>query len=170
MEAEWTLNLYLLLQRPHPSLQAAGLAPIKCAMATFSLCSNVTTGLLTGMIKNIPYLASCFTWGSVATCSAGLLKYAVLSISMAWGIKATLLCAHGPTILTNPEPCSTVRTFSPPAPRVHSNQAHPRRVSMPSCNDSDYNGLFQYIKIHPHGRLNFDLPFQEAWLQPSRTN
>ena len=24
------------------------------------------------------------------------------------------------------------------------------------------NGLFQYIKIHPHGRLNFDLLHQEA--------
>ena len=30
-----------------------------------------------------------------------------------------------------------VRTFSP-VPRVHSNQAHPRHVSMPSCNDTDY--------------------------------
>ena len=29
------------LQRPHPSKQPTALAPTKCAMATFSLCSNV---------------------------------------------------------------------------------------------------------------------------------
>ena len=28
--------------------------PTKCAMATFSLCSNVVTGLLTGMTNNRP--------------------------------------------------------------------------------------------------------------------
>ena len=28
------------------------------------------------------------------------------AVAMARGIKATLLCAHGPTVLTNPEPCS----------------------------------------------------------------
>ena len=61
-------------------------------------------------------LASCFVQGSVASasvCSAGLSKHTALSrrsfdnvslaLTMAWGI---LLCAHGPTILTNPEPCS----------------------------------------------------------------
>ena len=31
---------------------------------------------------------------------------ASLAVAMALGIKATLLCAHGPTVLTNPEPCS----------------------------------------------------------------
>jgi hypothetical protein len=33
--------------------------------------------------------------------------------------EATLLCAHGPTVLTNPEPCRSeaVRTFSPPTRR-----------------------------------------------------
>ena len=38
-----------VLQGPHPSLQAPALVPTKCAMATFSLCSNVATRLLTGM-------------------------------------------------------------------------------------------------------------------------
>ena len=63
-------------------------------------------------------LASRFTRGLVAsasTCSAGLSKRTALSrqsfdnvslaLAMAWGIKATL-GAHGPTVLTNPEPCS----------------------------------------------------------------
>ena len=58
---------------------------------------------------------------------------ASLAVAMARG---TLLCAHGPTVLTNPEPCSA--DFSLPAPCVHSNRAHQRRVSMPSCNDTDY--------------------------------
>ena len=31
---------------------------------------------------------------------------ASLAVAMARGIKATLLCAYGPTVLTNPEPCS----------------------------------------------------------------
>ena len=35
------------LERPHPLAKQE--APTKCAMATFSLCSNVVTRLLTGM-------------------------------------------------------------------------------------------------------------------------
>ena len=35
---------------------------------------------------------------------------ASLAVAMARGIKATLLCAHGPTVLTNPEPCSASRS------------------------------------------------------------
>ena len=35
---------------------------------------------------------------------------ASLAVAMARGIKATLLCAHGPTVLTNPEPCSAARS------------------------------------------------------------
>ena len=31
---------------------------------------------------------------------------ASLAVAMARGIKATLLFAHGPTVLTNPGPCS----------------------------------------------------------------
>ena len=31
--------------------------PTKCAMATFSLCPNIVTGLLTGMTKNRPRLS-----------------------------------------------------------------------------------------------------------------
>ena len=31
---------------------------------------------------------------------------ASLAVTMAQGIKTSLLCVHGPTVLTNPEPCS----------------------------------------------------------------
>ena len=61
--------------------------------------------------------ASCFARGSVASASAslaGLSKCRALlrqsfdnvslAVAMAQGITATLLCAHSPTILTNPEP------------------------------------------------------------------
>ena len=64
-------------------------------------------------------LASRYAWGSVAsasTYSTVLSKRTALSCrlfnnasSMAWGSKATLLCAHSPTVLTNPEPCSACR-------------------------------------------------------------
>ena len=58
---------------------------------------------------------------SASACLAGLLKRAALradrsidnaslAVAMARGIKATLLCAHGPTVLTNPEPCSAARS------------------------------------------------------------
>ena len=53
---------------------------------------------------------------SASGCLAGFSKRAALSrrsfdnaslaVAMARGIKTTLLCAHGPTVLTNPEPCS----------------------------------------------------------------
>ena len=95
-------------------------------------------------------IASRFAQGSVASasaCLAGLSKCAALSrpsfdntslaVAMARG---TLLCAHSPTTLTNPdlEPYSADLTFSPPALRIYSNRAHPRHVSMPSCNDMEY--------------------------------
>ena len=38
-----------------------------------------------------------------------LIDNASLAVAMARGIKATLLFAHGPTVLTNPEPCSAAR-------------------------------------------------------------
>ena len=58
---------------------------------------------------------------SASACLAGLSKRAglradrsidnaSLAVAMARGIKATLLCAHGPTVLTNPEPCSAARS------------------------------------------------------------
>ena len=70
-------------------------------------------------------------------------------ISTAHVFKVTL-CAHGPTVLTNLEPCSA--DFCPPAPRVHSNRTHPKRVSMPSCNDIRKNNdrlknIFRHIYI-----------------------
>ena len=64
-------------------------------------------------------------------CLVGLLKRAVLlrllfdnvslAVAMARGIKATLLCAHGPTVLTNPEPCSAAHSQQPGAfkTRIH---------------------------------------------------
>ena len=104
-------------------------------------------------------LASRFARGSVASasaCLAGLSKRAALSrqtfdnaslaVAMARGIKATLLCAHGPTIFWSILSL-VVWTFSPPAPRVHSNRALPRRVSMPSCNDTDYIRKLSLWKI-----------------------
>ena len=64
---------------------------------------------------------------SASACLAGLSKRAALcadrsidsaslAVAMARGITATLfvhtllLCAHGPTVLTNPEPCSAARS------------------------------------------------------------
>ena len=58
---------------------------------------------------------------SASACLAGLSKRAALhadrsidnaslAVAMARGIKATLLCAHGPTVLTNPEPYSAARS------------------------------------------------------------
>ena len=55
------------------------MAQTKCAMATFLLCSNVATGLLTGMTKNRPCLSLHLRFGSASTCLAGLSKRAVLS-------------------------------------------------------------------------------------------
>ena len=96
-------------------------------------------------------LAFCFAQGSVAsTCSAGLSKCAALCTARStmrtrlyqavWPeALRPLLCAPRPTVLTNPEPCSADFLSAHTAlPRVHSNWAHPRCVSMPSCNDTDY--------------------------------
>ena len=92
-------------------------------------------------------------------CLAGLSKHTVLSrqlfdnaslaVAMARGIKATLLCTHGPTVLTNPEPCSA--DFSLPEPCVYSNWAYLRHVSMPLCNDTDHirKGSSDKDKSHP---------------------
>ena len=48
------------LRRPHPSASNCSLAP---SMVTFSLCSNVATGLLTGTTKNRPRLSLCSRLG-----------------------------------------------------------------------------------------------------------
>ena len=53
------------------------------------------------------------------SCQTLDLQNASLGVAMARGSKAALLCAHGPTALTNPEPCTVVvRTLS--AHAVHS--------------------------------------------------
>ena len=95
--------------------------PTKYAMATFSLCFNVITGLLTGMTKNqtlplaslqalwlapAPAQQASFSKRAALSCRSFDQQNASLAVAMARGIKATLLCAHGPTVLTNPEPCS----------------------------------------------------------------
>ena len=98
-------------------------------------------------VWQITDLASRFARGSVANtsaCLAGLSKTAALlcqsfdNASLWPEALRPLFFVHTAlyTVLTNPELCST--DFSPPVPRVHSNRAHPRRVSMPSCNDTDY--------------------------------
>ena len=57
------------------------------------------------------------SWDSVASmhdhvltvhssCADRLIDNASLAVAMARGIKGTLPCAHGPTVLTNPEPSS----------------------------------------------------------------
>ena len=46
-----------IIAQATPSQQVVALAPTKCAMATFSLCLNVATGLLIGMTKNKPCLS-----------------------------------------------------------------------------------------------------------------
>ena len=81
-------------------------------MATFSLYLNVATGLLIGMTKNRPRLSHSVARASA--CLAGLSKSAPLHadhstncVSLAVAMaRGTLLYAYGPTILTNPEPCS----------------------------------------------------------------
>ena len=124
----------------------------KCTDVIFSLCSNVTTWLLTDNMMKID-LASCFARGSVAsTCSVGLWNvwhYAPIVrqcirvfSSMAWGIKA-ILCAYGLTVLTNPEPCSAdLLSVCLALLHIHMNWAPPRRVyiytCMPSYNDMNY--------------------------------
>ena len=134
----------LLLHKPHPSLQTAVQTSVQWE------CSRSTRTLLPDywQVCQGTELASRFTRGSVASasaCSACLLKHVMLSCwsfdnaslasSMAWGI---LLCAHSLAIQFWLILSLVVRTFSSPVPRVHSNRAHPRRVSMPSCNDTDY--------------------------------
>ena len=41
-----------IIAQATPSQQVVALPPTKCAMATFSLCLNTATGLLTGVTKN----------------------------------------------------------------------------------------------------------------------
>ena len=67
-------------------------------------------------------LASCFVRGSVAsasTCSTSHLKCTALRRSIVWWC---VPCFYSWATL----------------PRIHSSRAHPRHVSMPSCNDTDY--------------------------------
>ena len=89
--------------------------------------SNVVTGLLTLPLASLEAL-----WLAPAPAQqAGLSKRAALSrrsfdqqnaslaVAMVWGIKATLLCAHSPTVLINPDWALWI-------------------FSLPSCNDTDY--------------------------------
>ena len=124
----WTCTNYCRGHTPH----SKQLAPtIKCAMVTFSPCSNIATWLLTGMIKNRPS-ASC--------CLAGLSKRVCRSVDnvFLWPeVLRSLFIVHT-ALQFWPILSLVVRTFSMPAPCVHSNRAHPRCVSMPSCNNTDH--------------------------------
>ena len=46
-----------IIAQATPLTAVVALAPTECAMATFSLCSNVATGLLTCMTKKRPRLS-----------------------------------------------------------------------------------------------------------------
>ena len=108
MQAGRTLTL--LSRRPHPSLQAnstIAAAGTYCvyAMAKFSLRSNVeSTGLSTGTTKSSPPRLSLRS--RLGDLLSGLSERAALSASRSrMRLYGHLVCAHGPTLLTNPEPC-----------------------------------------------------------------
>ena len=138
----WTCTNYCRGHTPHSKQQLA-LAPTKCAMAIFSLYSNVATGLLTGMTKNRSHLLLRSRLGgySVSAGLAGLSKCTALSHR---SFDNVLPEAFRPLLTVHmalqfwPILSLIVRTFSPPVLHVHSNRAYSRRVSLPSCNDTDY--------------------------------
>ena len=124
------------LQRPHPLAKQA--APTKCAMATFSLCSNVATGVLTGMNRPRLSLRSRLggqrqrllsrpfeTRGAFAPIVRSTMRLQLQlwpeALRPLFFVHTLLLCAHGPTVLTNPEPCSAARSQQPDASktRIH---------------------------------------------------
>ena len=91
---------------------------------------------------------------SASICLAGLSKCAALS-----GLRA-LFFVHK-ALQFWPILSLVVRTFSSPAPH---NRAHPRRVSMPSYNDTDYIRKttiwkMYYIMIHTIARLYIIIQF-----------
>ena len=79
-----------------------------CAMAKFSLRSNIeSTGLSTGMTKSGPPRLSLRSM--LSDLLSGPSERAVLSASRSrMHLYGHLVCAHGPTLLTNPEPCILV--------------------------------------------------------------
>ena len=62
-----------------------------------------------------------------------------------YGLSHSSLCTRPYSSEANPEPCSA--DFLLPAPRIHSNRAHPRCVSIPSCNYMDYRRKITVWKI-----------------------
>ena len=126
-----------------------------------SLCSN-DTGLRTGIWQRTD-LASRFAQGSVAnasTCSARRpLEMHGAFAPIVRSTKCISSCSYGPrhalwplffvhrALQFRPILNLVVRTFPSPAPCVHSNRALPWRVSMPSCNDTDYIRKLSLWKI-----------------------
>ena len=109
-------TLILLSRRPHPSLQANSTI---AAAGTLILCVQWRSSR-SARTSNLPdyqqvrqravHLASRFARGSV-TCSVGRgpSERAALSASRSrMCLHGHLVCAHGPTLLTNPEPCKLV--------------------------------------------------------------
>ena len=124
-----TLSYLGKLYRAHAQIEAvaettpliasncSGLAP---AMATLSLCSNVATGLLTGIIKNRPRLSlrSRLDGYSASACLAGLSKHAALlrrsfDNASLWpeALGPPYLCAHAGF-----HPVGGGGSFPPPPP------------------------------------------------------
>ena len=118
-----------------PPPQPTALAPTKYAMnsnvlALLKRCYRITDRYDKEQICLADYSKHAALWRRsfdrqcVPSCSYGLRHKATLfvhTVLQFWSI-----------------PNLVVRTFSPPVPCVHSSRAHPRRVSMPSCNDRLY--------------------------------
>ena len=103
MEAAWTLNL--LLHRPHlspHSNRSYSNYLKKCAMATFILLKRCYQTIdRYDKEQTLPLETS----GALRRLFENAYAHSLASF-MAWDIKATLLCAHSPTVFINPEPCS----------------------------------------------------------------
>ena len=74
-----------------------------CGIVTFSLRSNFKSTCITKTV----HLAFCFARGSVAYLAGCALVQECVSM-------ATLICAHGPTVLTNPDLVTRVHLLCPP--------------------------------------------------------
>ena len=96
-----------LLQRPHPSQQAVCNGDV---LALLERCYRTTDRYDKEQTSPLASLEARWLapFERVAL-SRQSFDNASLAVAMARGIKATL-CAHGPTVLTNPEPCSAARS------------------------------------------------------------
>ena len=113
MQAGRTLTL--LSRRPHPSLQANSTI---AAAGTLILCVQWRSSR-SARTSNLPayqqvrqravHLASRFASSRLGDLHSGPPERAALSASRSrMRLYGHLVCAHGPTLLTNPEPCKLV--------------------------------------------------------------